>query len=114
MALPAGVIAALGELAMSPKVQTFATRLMRDVYGKIMPSAKPDEESGSPEARLPTLADIARQLDETPTRDELITAFAVLQAELEREHRKTQKWLRLVFAGQIAVLLCIGGLLFGS
>lgn len=108
MALPAGVVVALGELAMSPKVQDFAGKLVRDVYGKIMPSRKPRGESGKPERGKPaSLEEIAARIDDLPTRDELTAAFAVLQAELEREQQIARNWLRAVFAMQVVIV--VGG-----
>jgi len=114
MALPPGVVGVLGELVMSPKVQDFATRLVKDVYGKIMPSQDSDEEIEKSERKPRTLEDLAERLDELPTKQELIASFAVLQAELEREHRKTHSWLRAVFALQLLILLVMVGLIVSS
>lgn len=114
MALPPGVVGVLGELVMSPKVQDFATKLVKDVYGKIMPSQGSGDESEGAEQKPRTLDDLAERIDELPTKQELITSFAVLQAELEREHRKTHFWLRAVFALQIFMFLVILGIFASS
>jgi hypothetical protein len=91
---------------MSPKVQKFATKLLKDVYGKIMPSGDSSESKKVPHS----IEDLASRLDELPTRDELITSFAVLQAELEREHRQTRKWLIILSVIQLAIILSVFGL----
>lgn len=111
MALPAGMIVALGELAMSPKVQEFATKLVKDVYGKIMPSGESEKSTSPVDPKPVTLESLSAKIEDLPTKQEIIASFAVLQAELEREHRTTQKWLRFVLALQLVWLVAVAGLL---
>jgi len=111
VALPPGVVVALGELALSPKVQEFATNLVKDVYGKVMPSKKTEEAADSSKTEPATLESLAMKIEDLPTRQELIASFAVLQAELERQHTASHRWLRAVVALQLAILVGLAGLL---
>ena len=112
MAIPPGIVTVLGGLAGNPKVQEFAVKLAGDVYGRIMPGRRaavavdlqgPGEPVIDQRAILSALSD---RLDAVPTRDELVAAFAVLQAQLDRQHRKTRALL-LVVAGLCLVLFVI-------
>lgn len=113
MAIPPGIVTVLGGLAGNAKVQEFAGRLASDVYGRIMPGRRTAGQVAAKEA-LPVghddraqLAQLAERLDAIPTRDELVAAFAMLQAELDRQHRKTRVLLLLVAGLCLVVLLTV-------
>lgn len=109
MAVPVTVLTTLGELALSPKVQDFTAGLVKNVYGRIMPSKT--DEAGAPEGSAAqatlTLETLADRLDELPTREELVTSFAVLQAELDRQNQFTRRILMLSAAIQTILLASI-------
>ena len=107
MVLPAGVITTLGELALNPKVQGFATNLARNIYGRIMPDRKDAASADKASPPALTLEDLSERIDQLPSREDLIAAFAVLQADIDRQHQQT----RLILAGFFAVVLALGGVL---
>lgn len=95
MALPAIVLTGLKHAAMNPKVQNFAGRLAKDVYGKIM---SPDQKGASEDlhsiAIEPlTLDDMAERLEAVPTKEDLAASLGFLQAELDQQNRKTRRYI---------------------
>jgi len=104
VAIPPGLIAGLGQVAMHPKVQEFAGRLASDVYSKFMPSDLEIEEDETIASEA-TLEDVVERLDELPTKDELVTSFSFLQAELVRQNQKTRLFVVVGLAVQLAILV---------
>lgn len=97
---------------MSPKVQRFATGLVKDVYGKIMPPQQPEGEPGGAAAEQPlTLEELAERVSALPKRDELIASFAVLQAELEREQQRTRNWVKAMLGVQLLTIVGVAAIL---
>ena len=105
MAVPPVLIAGLGQVAMNPKVQSFAGRLVKDVYGKIMPSKKAAETENQEGQEEISLENVAERLNELPTREELVTSFAFLQAELDRQNKRTRMFIVIGLAIQLTILV---------
>ncbi len=107
MAVPPALIVGLGQAALNPKVQGFAGRLVSDVYSKLMPSKDAevtDEQNSLEEA---SLDDILNRLNDMPTKEELATSFAFLQAELDRQNQKTRVFIISGFMVHIILLSII-------
>jgi hypothetical protein len=110
MALPALVVAGAAKLIASQAVQAAAAdaaqKLARNVYGRIM-GERPvtdAEAAGEPDPLSTMVADL-------PTREEIVAAFALLQAELDQRHKRTNVMLIGVLLLQAAT---IGWLLLQS
>ena len=91
MALPAAVVAGAAKLIASQAVQTAAAgaaeKLARTVYGRVMSERPPAAEPAAAEAPLQAM------VADLPTREEVVAAFALLQAELDLRHRRTNMLL---------------------
>ncbi len=92
---------------MNPKVQEFAGRLASDVYGKFMRSDTDADEPGDDEDGEPqvSLEEVAERLEQLPTREELISSFSFLQAELVRQNQKTRLFVVCGLGLQLMILL---------
>lgn len=108
MALPAIVLTGLQHAAMNPKVQSFAGKLAKDVYGKIMPSKAIEVINDPDPSERPTFEDIAEQIEAIATREELVASFAFLQAELDRQNQKTRIYITIAAGANIVVMTIIG------
>jgi len=104
MALPALVVAGAAKLIASQAVQAAAAdaaqKLARNVYGRIMGErpATEGEAAGAPEPPLSAM------VADLPTREEIVAAFALLQAELDQRHKRTNVLLIGVLLLQAATI----------
>lgn len=105
------IIATLTELALNKRVQSAASSLVGKVYGKVFSNA--DDEAvptaSDTDASI-TVEQLTEQISKLPSSEELATAFAVLQADIDRQHRLTRFILVgiLLALGAIFVALIIG------
>lgn len=111
MALPA-VVGLLGKIAAIPGVKEGAAKVAVDVYGRLM-KRRADPALPKPSATAPAdptqavLASLGQRVDDLATRDELIAAFAALQAELDRRHQRTFALLGVVILLQAVLLATV-------
>lgn len=110
MALPAVVIAGAAKLIASQAAQAAAAdaaqKLAKNVYGRIM-GERPvpaSELTGTPERPLSAM------VADLPTREEIVAAFALLQAQLDQRHKRTNYFL---IGALVLQTVTIGWLFFG-
>jgi hypothetical protein len=102
MALQATLLAGLAKAASDKAVQAAAVRLAQDVYGRILPGRKvPEAHAAHPlDALAPAIAQLA-------TKEEVAVAFSLLQAEMDRRHRRVMRMLLALGALQILTIIAI-------
>lgn len=102
------VIATLTELALNKRVQDAASKLVGKVYGKVFSSSDVAALSEVPTTQPSmTVEELAERVERLPNSEELATAFALLQADIDRQHRMTRLLLGGVLIGLLAVLLAL-------
>jgi hypothetical protein len=100
MALAAG---ALVDLALNPKVQDVAQRLITSLYGRIF-TAKPVDAAGIVEGPVTDRQLLEQLLAAQPSNEEMAAAFSSLQAELRRGQQRLMIAVFATCALNIALL----------
>ncbi|MBK7163366.1 MAG: hypothetical protein IPH79_13175 [Sphingomonadales bacterium] len=89
---------------MNKRVQDAASKLVGKVYGKVFSSSDAISLSDAPPLKPSmTVEELAEQVDRLPNSEELATAFALLQADIDRQHPIT----RLLMGGVLIALLAV-------
>lgn len=105
------IIATLTELALNKRVQDATSKLVGKVYGKVFSNSDVAALSEAPTAQPSiTIEELAERVDRLPNSQELATAFALLQADIDRQHRVT----RLLLGGVLIALLAVLAALFSA
>jgi hypothetical protein len=91
-AVAAGAAKLLAIPGLKEVALTSATRIATDLYGRVM-GAKSEDAA-------PPSATVAELVADLPTREELVASFAVLQAELDRRHRRATALIVVVLFTQ--------------
>jgi hypothetical protein len=100
MVVQATLLSGLAKAATNKAVQAAAVKLAQDVYGRILPARKEEAKAGDADGVL------LAQLRTLASKEEVAAAFSLLQAELDRRHRRTV-WLLAGIAGLQLVTIAL-------
>jgi hypothetical protein len=106
MVMPAALISGLSSIAANEALQKAASRLVQDVYGRIMPSKKMVAIDSDLSDAI-SLEDVMENLRRLTTREEVAVSFGVLQATLDRRHRATLILVSAVLTMQSIALVVL-------